>query len=266
MYGALQWSAVENPDVPWLSISPPTGNASPPSPGELAISVDKDVAGQGVHSAAIRITSSDAYIQNSPQDVDVALVYTSSLERAYLPLVTMSSEDWIDITADGTILSLGDDDVQQIALPFGVHFYGTTYYDLWVSSNGFVSFANGYKNWTNGCLPDTNTPNNAIYAFWDDLRPADGGGGGTIYAKQVDSETFVIEWHAVSHLSNPSPETFEIVLNRDNTIFLQYHSLSSTSSATVGIENTNGTGTQQYRCNDSGSPLYDGLVVEFTTP
>jgi thermitase len=270
MYGTLQWSAVENPDVAWLSIGPPTsGNASPFSPGESAVSVDKDVAGQGIHSATIRVTSFDPYIQSSPRDVSVILLYTSSLaslERTYLPLVMMNSKSWIDITADGTVLPLGDDDVHRIDLPFDFRFYGTTYNDLWVSSNGFVSFAKSYTNWTNGCLPDTSVPNNAIYAFWDDLRPADGGGGGTIYARQVDSEIFVIEWHKVSRYGSSDHETFEIILKKDNTILLQYQSLSSTSSATVGVENAKGTVAQQYWCNGSGSPLYNGLAVEFTTP
>jgi thermitase len=269
-YGTLQWSAIEDPDVTWLSIGPPTsGNASPPSPGELTVNVDKDVVGQGSHSAAIRVTSSAPYIQNNPRHVNVTLFYTSSLaslERTYLPLVTINSGDWIDISADGTVLSLADDDVQRIALPFDFRFYGTTYNDLWISSNGFVSFASGYRNWTNGCLPGTSVPNNAIYAFWDDLRPADGGGGGTIYAKQVDSETFVIEWHEVSRYGGSDHETFEIILKRDNTILLQYQSLSNVSSATVGVENANGTAAKQYWCNGSGSSLYNGLSVEFTTP
>jgi len=272
MYGTLQWSAVENPDVTWLSIGPPTsGSVSPPSPGELVVSVDKDVAGPGTHSATIRVTSSSPYIQNSPRDVNVTLVHISSLdrfERTYLPLVTTSYRggSWIDITADGTVLSLGDDDVQRIALPFSFRFYGTTYNNLWVSSNGFVSFAAGYTNWTNGCLPGTSVPNNAIYAFWDDLRPADSGGSGTIYAKQVDSETFVVEWHEVSHFGGSGPETFGIILKKDNTILLPYQSLSRASSATVGVENLSGTFAQQYWCNGSGSPLYNGLVIELTTP
>jgi thermitase len=272
MYGTLQWSAVENPDVTWLSIGPPTsGSASPPSPGELVVSADKDVAGPGTHSATIRVTSSSPYIQNNPRDVNVTLVYISSLdrfERTYLPLVMTNygGGGWIDITADGTVLSLGDDDAQRIALPFGFRFYGTTYNDLWVSSNGFVSFAAGYTNWTNNCLPSTSVPNNAIYAFWDDLRPADAGGGGTLYAKQVDSETFVVEWHKVSHFGGSGPETFEIVLMKDHTIVLEYPSLSSTSSATVGVENANGTVAQQYWCNSSGGPLYNGLAIQLTTP
>jgi thermitase len=256
MYGTLQWSAVENPDVTWLSIGPPTsGNASLPSSGELTVSVDRDVAGQGTHSAAILVISSNPYIQNSPWDVNVTLAYASSLERTYLPLVTMSSGSWIDIAADGTILSLGDDDVQKLTLPFDFRFYGTTYDELWVSSNGFVSFANGYTNWINDCLPDTSAPNNAIYALWDDLRPADGGGSGTIYAKQVDSETFVVEWYKVSHYTNSARETFEIVLKKDNTVLLQYQSLSSASSATVGVENINSTVTQQYWCNGGATAV-----------
>lgn len=266
MYGTLQWSAIENPDVPWLSISSPiSGTASPPLPGELVVNVDKDVAGQGTHSTALRITSSTPYIQNSPQDVNVTLVYTSSLERTHLPLV-MNHGSWIDITANGTVLSLGDDGIQKIALPFDFRFYGTSYSDLWVSSNGFVSFANGYQDWANSCLPDTSMPNNAIYAFWDDLRPADGGGGGTIYAKQVDRETFVIEWYELAHFSGPGRETFEVILKADNTFRLQYQSLSNISSTTVGVENANGTAAQQYWCNGSGNPLYNGLAIAFTTP
>ena len=266
MYGTLQWNAVENPDVNWLSLgSPASGTASLPLPGELIVNVDKDEAGQGIHSTTIRVTSSTPYIRNSPQDVNVTLVYTASLERAYLPLV-MNHGSWIDITADGTVLSLDDDGIQKIALPFDFRFYGITYNDLWVSSNGFVSFANGYQDWTNGCLPDASVPNNAIYALWDDLRPADGGGGGTIYARQVDRETFVIEWHELAHFSGPGRETFEIVLKKDNTIVLQYQSLSNISSATVGVENANGTAAQQYWCNGSGSPLYNGLAIAFTTP
>jgi thermitase len=267
MYGTLQWSAVENPNVTWLSIGPPTsGDASPASPGELVVSVDKDVAGQGTHSAAILVTSSNPDIQNSPWDVNVTLTYASSFEKTYLPLITMNSGHWIDITTDGTVLSLGDDDTQKIALPFGFRFYGTTYNELWVSSNGFLSFANGYTDWINSCLPGTSMPNNAIYAFWDDLRPADGGGGGTIYAKQVDSETFVIEWHEVSHYGSSDHETFEIILKKDNTIVLQYQSLSSTSSSTMGVEDANGIIAQQYWCNGIGSPLYNGLWIELTTP
>jgi thermitase len=270
MYGALQWSAVENPNVSWLSIGPPTsGNASSPVPGELVVSVDKVIAGQGIHSATIRVTSSTPYIQNSPQAVNVTLVYLSSmgsLERTYLPLVITGSESWIDITADGTVLPLGDDDAHRITLPFNFQFYGATYNDLWVSSNGFVSFVSGYTNWTNDCLSSTSAPNNAIYAFWDDLQPADGGGGGNIYVKQVDSQTFVIEWHKVSHYGDSDHETFEIVLKQDNTILLQYQSLSSPSSATVGVENANGTVAQQYWCNGSGSPPQNGLVVKFTVP
>jgi hypothetical protein len=82
----------------------------------------------------------------------------------------------------------------------------------------------------------------------------------------VDSETFVIEWHKVSHYGGSDHETFEIILKQDNTILLQYQSLSNVSSATVGVENANGTAAKQYWCNGSGSSLYNGLSVEFTTP
>ncbi len=108
-------------------------------------------------------------------------------------------------------------------------------------------------------------PNNAIYAFWDDLIPS-GGDNGNVYVKTVDASTFVIEWHQVRQLGTANYQTFEIVLADNNRIKLQYQTITNTVSTTVGVENSSGTVAQQYFCNGSGSVLENELANEYTTP
>lgn len=189
-----------------------------------------------------------------------------------LPLLTRnfiasgSAYNWIDATVGGTIVAQGDDTYQYVSLPFAFNFYDSTYTGLYVSSNGLVSFGSGFSNYSNDCIPSAGTPNNAIYAFWDDLVPI-GGSNGNVYVKQVDSNTFVIEWHNVrKYGTSYSYHTFEIVLRRDHTITLQYHSLGTTSSATVGVENRNGLLAQQHICNGAGTPLGNQLAIRYVTP
>jgi hypothetical protein len=188
--------------------------------------------------------------------------------RVYLPVVIRGwgtgNYHWLDAT-DGTIVAQGDEAYTQVSLPFAFQFYGNTYTSLYVSSNGFISFGSGYTIYYNSCLPSTDTPNNAIYAFWDDLYPT-GGSNGNVYVKQYDAGTFVIEWHAVKQYGAAYYETFEIVLRSDNAIALQYQSVENWGSSTVGIENGNGTVAQEYLCNGVGSPLSNNLVVLYAAP
>jgi pimeloyl-ACP methyl ester carboxylesterase len=177
-----------------------------------------------------------------------------------------SAYSWIDATAGGAIVAQGDDTNQYVGLPFAFNFYGNTYSGLYVSSNGFVSFGSGSSSFSNGCIPSASTPNNAIYAFWDDLVPG-GGSDGNVYVKQVGSDTFVIEWHGVRKFgTSNSYHTFEIVLRRDHTITLQYQSLSTTHSATVGVENGSGTLARQHICDGVGTPLSNQLAIRYMTP
>ena len=188
----------------------------------------------------------------------------------FLPTVTRNSGggtpyNWFDATNGGIVVAEGDDTYEYVSLPFSFNFYGNTYDGLYVSSNGYVSFGTGYSTYSNDCIPSTDTPNNAIYAFWDDLKP-DGGSNGNVYVKQIDSGTFVIEWYQVKRYESDDYETFEIVLRDDNSITLQYQSVSSTGSATVGVENATGTLAKQYLCNGVGSPLNNQLAIRYTTP
>ena len=169
--------------------------------------------------------------------------------------------EWIDAT-DGAAHNLGDDTWTSVALPVPFTYYGNSYDTLYISSNGFVSFGQGYPKWS-GVIPFVGPPNNAIYGLGEDLNPANGQQG-VIYSKALDDERFVIEYHQVEHWSSGNPETFEIILDaRDNTILIQYQQVSWPEFANVGLENSDGSrGVSYSYANDP--PLTPGLSVKYT--
>jgi hypothetical protein len=169
--------------------------------------------------------------------------------------------DWIDATA-GDAYELSDDDSTLVELPFTFVYYGNSYDRLHISSNGFISFGNGYNKW-HGVIPFVGPPNNAIYGLGEDLNPA-GGDQGMIYTKLIGDDRFVIEYHQVEHWSSGNPETFEIILDAsDNSILMQYQQVSWPEFANVGIENSDGSHGVSYSYANQ-PPLTPGLAVKYT--
>jgi subtilisin family serine protease len=173
------------------------------------------------------------------------------------------SFDWIDIAASGTAHPLADDASTNVSLGGpSFTFYGTAYTTLYVGSNGFVTFGSGSSYPGGNAIPSTFLPNNGIYAFWDDLNPANGSQG-TIYTDLVDGYLFVVEFYQVQHWPSGNPETFEIVLDTDSgAITLQYLAVSDSSWTSVGLENSSGTAGVSYAFHDPAVPS-DGLAVAF---
>ena len=153
---------------------------------------------------------------------------------------------WID-TAGMTSLALGDDGVSTaIALPFPFPYYGNQLSTVYISANGFLTLdsSNGGTQFENTTLPSQATPNNALYAYWDDLDPSQGG---TIrYGSSNGS--FVVSWENVPHFTDPSRiYAFQVVFNRWGGIQYNYKEVQPSvaifgggRSATVGIEDDSG--------------------------
>ncbi len=164
--------------------------------------------------------------------------------------------NWID-ASDGTSHSLDDDDNKKVALPFTFTFYGNSYNDVYIGSNGFISFGVGYDR-LHGIIPFEGPPNNAVYALAMDLNPENNQGA--IYTKDLGDGRFVIEYDQVQHWPNGDPETFEIVLNNNSSsVVVQYKSLSNPHTALVGIENADGSSGFTY-----STPVTNTLTLKYT--
>lgn len=168
---------------------------------------------------------------------------------------------WIDATS-GTVHNLADDANVNVALPWMFTFYGNNYNSVYVNSNGFVSFANGYNTW-HGIVPFEGIPNNQIIGLGDDLNP-EGGTQGKIYTKDLGDGRFVIQYDQVQHWKSGDPETFQIILNNnDKSILVQYKTVSWPDFSNAGIENIDGSRGIQYSYANN-LPLFDGLTVKYT--
>ncbi|MEV4639502.1 S8 family serine peptidase [Actinoplanes sp. NPDC049548] len=166
---------------------------------------------------------------------------------------------------DRVELSNSDDASAELQLPFPVWFYGRYQQQAWVSSNGQITFSGPETAYNNVAIPDPLPPNNAISAFWDDLYVDEEAG---IYTATV-GDRFVVEWRNIRFYADASQRlSISAEISRDGTIALHYRglqgALASGGSATIGIENVDGTDGLQYTFG--ASALTDGGGVTFRPP
>ncbi len=259
-YLPLEWQASIIQGTAWFRISGTAGGRLAPRES-VTLTVQPLTASMtpGTYIGTLMISSPTTAVQNSPVSIPLTAMYVAQLRTAFLPVQALNAGgaygyEWLDARSGGIALTLPDDGSAAVNLPFAFPFYGRTYTRLWVSSNGYVSFGAGYEPApTNSCLPNSAPPNNAIYAFWDDLDPSLIGG---VFVKAFGADTFVIEWYQVPHAGKSGTaagrETFQIVLQKDGGIKLQYQSIADAGSATIGVENAGGTSGVQLWCNGAG--------------
>ena len=158
---------------------------------------------------------------------------------------------WVNIASTGTIINLSEGgeqgDFELINLPFDFTFYGNTYNQVWVSSNGWLSFDNSpvisFYNYT---IPSSLGPQAMIAPFWDDLVVSYGE---VRYNYFSAHNVFVIAWNGVNISYTSSSITFEVILydpsvyptpTRDGKIVMQYNAFTNNDSqnnyCTIGIE------------------------------
>lgn len=127
-------------------------------------------------------------------------------------------------------LTLGDDEVfGPIPLPFPFLFYGVSVAEVYIASNGFISFSSGqgFGEWEGGQVPSEAAPNNIIAGFWEDLNPTAGGSIGHSTIGMEGEREFVVEFKGIPHYLNEYPLTFQIILHEGtNNIELQYGPVS----------------------------------------
>jgi len=155
--------------------------------------------------------------------------------------------DFIDIRSTGTLVPFSfsaDDEEEDVALPFAFPFYDATYTSVRISTNGVLSVLPFTEDaFENTVLPDAAAPNGLIAPLWDDLRLGNTTQG-FVYTELLSDGRFVVQWDDVERFGeSTSSLTFQVLLSPDGTIEFEYETLSATDleSATIGIENADGT-------------------------
>ena len=177
---------------------------------------------------------------------------------------------WDDISTTGTLATTwtptgtfnAKDEGYAGPFPLGFNFkyYGVNKTQVYVSSNGLLSFGTISTNiFTNAGIPNAAAPNEYIAPFWDDL---DGVSSGTVHYKQ-DANKFTIQYTGWHKYSNTGSLTFQIVLYSNGKIMFYYKEMNATlNSATVGIENAAGNDGLQVAYN--ANYVANNLAVKFS--
>lgn len=174
--------------------------------------------------------------------------------------------DWVDITGSPNYFALDDDDYATVDLGFNFLFYGNTYSQVKVSSNGFLTFNGDPWEYWNQPIPSPGEPNDLIAPFWDDLCPPynTNPGESLVFAQTFGSAPnryAVVEWYKIPFYEwPPVPETltFEAILYENGEMKFQYKEMEGYYGdgkwASVGMENSAGIIGVEY--------LYDGSPSE----
>ena len=171
--------------------------------------------------------------------------------------------DWIDISKTGKlIVGLKDDDVAgPFKIGFSFDYYGESYKEFFVSSNGFIAFGPnlGLSERMNRAINDQHSPNNILAWFWDDLTPREGK---TYY--KSNGKQLIVSFINFGQFGNSGTVTAQIILDSDGTIIYQYHNFRDefrTDTGTIGIENKQGTEGLQISFNKEY--LHDLHAIRF---
>ncbi len=178
--------------------------------------------------------------------------------------------DWIDISSIGTQIAFphNDEAADPINIGFDFSFYGQSYSQCIINANGWVGFGFDNNAWDNTSIPSTSAPRPAIFGFWDDLNPVNDQCNeycsGNVYYHS-NSERLVISFEEVAHWwtnNENSYYSFQVVLYPGGDFNLNYGSITGTHSATIGMQNANGT--DGLLVSHNGSYVHGNLSVRFT--
>jgi len=223
------------------------------------------LAGAGGYAGCL---PSAGYYTNASSDYE----WGDSDGNGAVPGVTF---DWVDISATGTPVFLGDDrSVGPVDIGFSFNFYDTQWTDLYINSNGFLSFgARAPGAYENECIPNASPPNDIVALVWDDLNP--GITGDPVYYESFatcpvgSGDCMIVQYEDYHHWGGQGFEagTFEAILYDDGDILVQFLDAGEEpgSVSTTGIEDGSGTRGVNYACNMPNS-LHDNLAILFLPP
>ncbi|MCF7858647.1 MAG: T9SS type A sorting domain-containing protein [Candidatus Cloacimonetes bacterium] len=214
---------------------------------KLLVSNGSDIYQEILYSYPIGIIS-----EESPTFSDYGYIAIESSDTGNF---TAPDYNWYEIDptygGDGNLVSGGhvtgnDGFTKTIELPFEFQYFGLTYNEISICSNGWIAMGD-YDQvfFRNKNIPSGVGPAAMIAPFWDNLI------NGNIYSHFDDSEdVFIVEWSNCRNYQSYSYETFQVIfydpvqyptITGDGDILFQYKQIYNNDQAdnyaTIGIEN-----------------------------
>jgi subtilisin family serine protease len=226
------------------------------SPGQPVMLVDDgtgadQAAGDGIYTGQWTPAATGDFTLTFPDGSNVNVAVLSPYAYQEVPYSYQ--------TITGTNLNLGDDSIATLPAPFPISFGGGTFNQLYISSNGTISFTDAYYD-----LPDfqvnflsplvfVQQPTTLVAPFWMDLYPVKGSAQNVYWAVigAAPNRNLVVEWRTVRSfacLSDSSATvTFQAVFSEANN-HVQFNYANTVfggdcafqdygQAATIGIQN-----------------------------
>ena len=141
----------------------------------------------------------------------------------------------------------GDDDCWELNLPFDFPFYGSTYSNVWVNSNGTLTFDGYFTSYT----PDRSVllQHPMIAVLWNDLKT--NADGLDIYVSSNSTASVTIRWSG-AYYNSSSTASFSATLYADGTIRLCYGE-GNIGGGMIGVSPGNNIDCLVSSASESGS-------------
>jgi hypothetical protein len=167
------------------------------------------------------------------------------------------------VSGTGTSPVSGDDAVSAaVAIGFPFPFFGNTFNNVFISTNGFITFDSGTGD---GCcagqvMPDAAAANNVIALAWEDLNAA---AGQITTFNLTNPNRFVVQYNNVPRFGNTGVVNGQIILYADGTVELQITNITGGAAdfTTQGIEN--GSGSQAVVIAGRNSTIWNAANQAF---
>jgi uncharacterized protein (TIGR03437 family) len=180
----------------------------------------------------------------------------------YRYAVTQQGYDAAAATGGAPLAALDDDDSRVVPLPFTFPFFGAGYQQVYVNSDGNLTFTAGDNASTQRSLGRMTAGPPRISPLFDDLNPALTAGGVRVLA---DATRVVVSWVKVPEYAASgagAQQTFQVRLYPDGRVQFSYSGVNPTS-AVVGISPGNlQTGTTLVDFLTDASAAYTATVAE----
>ena len=162
-------------------------------------------------------------------------------------------------TQGSPVAALGDDDARQFTLPFAFPFYGASYTQVFLNSDGNLTFTAAEFASTSRSLGRMTGGPPRIAPLFDDLDPSRSPGSVRFYA---DASHVVFSWVNVPDYETGAPQTFQVRLYADGGIQFSYSGVDP-FSAVVGIApGSDQPGTSVVSFRNEPSAEYPAAVAE----
>ena len=164
----------------------------------------------------------------------------------YVPNHAIYSQTYSPQTMNATNLvsvSLTDDsNVGPFNIGFNFEFYGQTFSQFRICTNGFITFGNTAGTYTPNAFPSTAQPNGVVAAYWTDLYPTSGYYMRYQTQGTAPNRKLIVDAHLTYYSNRNAWVDYQIVLfEGTNKIWTTIKSQGWTPTATQGVENHTGT-------------------------